>query len=132
MITKYDPTLASSVTVAGQQVLRQMIRKIMPASLAQQLMSVQPMTVQVGEIFNYTPNPKYKFSRAKWYEAISAADMSSPWPFVKYSREQYSWCIEQFGPSPLHPDAWCRWYMIDDHYRFRDEKDYVLFILRWK
>ena len=136
MITKYDPTLASSVTATGQQVLGQMIRKLMPGVIDHQIMSVQPMYSPSGRIFtmkyNYTPEPKHKFSRAKWFEAKrSLSDPGSDWPAVKYSREQYSWCVTQFGPSPLHPDAWSRWYMIYDRFRFRDERDYILFTLRW-
>ena len=69
------------------------------------------------------PEPKYKFSRAKWYEA-------------KYNEEHYNevmdWCMEQFGPHPYPVDAWSRW--IDKYegtIHFRDSKDYAWFVLRW-
>jgi hypothetical protein len=68
------------------------------------------------------PASKYRFSRAKWYEA-------------KVPREQqaaFAWCVKQFGPEPTNTDAWTRWYFnVDRTFRFRDEKDYVMFILRW-
>lgn len=66
---------------------------------------------------------KYKFSRAKWYEAEFDD---------KYYFEVDKWCEEQFGPHPKNPDAWCRW-VHRDTYRihFRDEKDYNWFMLRW-
>lgn len=68
------------------------------------------------------PAPKYKFSRAKWYEA-------------KVSRDQqaaFAWCVKQFGPEPYHPDAWSRWYFnVERTFRFRDAKDYEWFQLRW-
>jgi hypothetical protein len=68
------------------------------------------------------PAHKYKFSRAKWYEA-------------KVPRNQqaaYSWCVKQFGPEPYHPDAWSRWYFnVERTFRFRDAKDFEWFMLRW-
>lgn len=65
---------------------------------------------------------KYKFSR-KWYQA-------------EFDRQYYfevdAWCEQQFGPHPKNPDAWSRWWhKFEDTILFRDEKDYVLFMLRW-
>jgi hypothetical protein len=68
------------------------------------------------------PAPKYKFSRAKWYEAKLPRD----------GQAAFNWCVKQFGPEPTITDAWTRWYFnVDRTFRFRDEKDYVMFILRW-
>jgi hypothetical protein len=68
------------------------------------------------------PAPKYKFSRAKWYEAKLPRDQQAA----------FNWCVKQFGPEPKNTDAWTRWYFnVDRTFRFRDEKDYVMFILRW-
>jgi hypothetical protein len=68
------------------------------------------------------PAPKYKFSRAKWYEAKVPRDQQAA----------FAWCVKQFGPEPTNTDAWTRWYFnVDRTFRFRDEKDYVMFILRW-
>ena len=69
------------------------------------------------------PEPKYKFSRAYWYIA-------------EFHDRQYfeveKWCSEQFGPHPMYPDAWSRWYhKYQDRIHFRDEKDYAWFVLRW-
>lgn len=69
------------------------------------------------------PEPKYKFSRAKWYEA-------------EYNWKDYDevvdWCTKQFGPHDNQPDAWSRWWhSYADKIRFRDEKDYMFFLLRW-
>lgn len=67
--------------------------------------------------------PKYKFSRAKWH--IVDYDWKD---FVDVSE----WCVEQFGPQPLNPDAWCRWYQRGmGRIHFRDEQDAMMFILRW-
>ena len=127
MTTLHDPNLAASVTATAQKILMPMIRKLAPTLLAQDILGVQPMTGSVGEIFtrraSYTPQPKYKFSRAKWYEADHR--------FEDYE-EVIAWCTEHFGPRPRYPDAWTRWCDIHiDRIRFRDEKDYQWFILRW-
>ena len=69
------------------------------------------------------PKSKYKFSRAKWYVAEFDG---------KYYFEVEEWCAEQFGPHPRNPDAWSRWHhTYSEKIHFRDEKDYVLFMLRW-
>lgn len=66
---------------------------------------------------------KYKFSRAKWYQA-------------EFNPEDYyevdAWCEKHFGPHPKKPDAWSRWWhKFEYNILFRDEKDYVFFMLRW-
>lgn len=69
------------------------------------------------------PEPKYKFSRAKWYVA------EFNW---KDYDEVTSWCEQHFGPHPNNPDAWSRWHhRYSDMIHFRDEKDYNWFVLRW-
>jgi len=64
----------------------------------------------------------FKFSR-KWYQA-------------HFDVEQYfevdAWCEEQFGPHPRQPDAWSRWWhKFEDSILFRDQDDYMMFVLRW-
>jgi hypothetical protein len=130
MTTLYDPKLAASVTATAQQILMPMIRQLTPTVLAHDILGVQPMTGSVGEIFTmkFKINPaqypsKYKFSRAKWYEADHRYD--------DYN-DVIAWCTEHFGPRPRRPDAWSRWCDIHiDRIRFRDEKDYNWFMLRW-
>lgn len=66
---------------------------------------------------------KYKFSRANWYQA-------------EFNDKDYfevdAWCSQQFGPHPANPDAWSRWWhKFHNSILFRDEKDYILFMLRW-
>lgn len=69
------------------------------------------------------PEPKYKFSRANWYQA-------------EFNDKDYfevtAWCSQHFGKHPDRPDAWSRWWhKFETSILFRDEKDYVLFTLRW-
>ena len=71
------------------------------------------------------PAPKYKFSRAKWY----IADL---WNSDHKMKEVREWCVCQFGPQDRNPDAWSRWTNNSNSlFRFRDEKDYIWFCLRW-
>ena len=127
MTQHYDPNLAANVTAKAQKILMPLITKLSPAVLAYDILGVQPITGSVGEIFTMktlgTPRSKYKFSRARWYEADHRYD--------DYN-DVIAWCTEQFGPRPRYPDAWTRWCDIHiDRIRFRDEKDYQWFILRW-
>ena len=69
--------------------------------------------------------PKYQFSRSKWYEAVM------PWHRRAEVPEWLAWCTEQFGPGPAVRDAWTRWYCSMSVLYFRDEEDYVWFTLRW-
>ena len=67
--------------------------------------------------------PKYKFSRANWYIA------EFRW---QDQRKVFKWCEQEFGQHPYRPDAWSRWKtMPANAIAFRDEKDYVWFMLRW-
>jgi hypothetical protein len=108
-----------------------MIKKITPLEMAKYITDVQPMTATAPCFwssklrFPQKPPPKYQFSRNNWYIATFEG-----FTFI----EVHSWCIDQFGP-PGRPDAWSRWqsentlYM--DGFRFRDEKDYAWFVLKW-
>jgi hypothetical protein len=65
---------------------------------------------------------KYKFSR-RWYQA-------------EFDPKDYfavdEWCEQHFGPQAKRPDSWSRWWhKFEYSILFRDEKDYVLFMLRW-
>lgn len=65
---------------------------------------------------------KYRFSR-EWLKADFRSE--------DYS-DAHRWCEEQFGPHPVRPDAWSRWWhKFESSILFRDERDYILFTLRW-
>jgi hypothetical protein len=73
-------------------------------------------------IESWCPRNKYKFSR-NWH----TVDFS-----INKHQEILKWCKEQFGPHPVIPDAWCRWHNSRSQtIHFRDEQDYMLFLLRW-
>ena len=125
--------MKGNITVAGQHILLPMIRQVYPSIIANQILGVQPMNGAVGGVFalraNYSPQSKYKFSRAKWY--VAEINDNSLWRLSKEYNDMIEWCTEQFGPHPKYKDAWSRWWVGHGDIRFRDEKDYVLFVLKW-
>ena len=83
-------------------------------------------------MYNNNTKPKYQFRRVKWYEY----EMWEPFPEtrpVNQDRVQamLAWCIEQFGPPNDITDVWARWSQSYSTLRFRDEKDYIFFMLKW-
>jgi hypothetical protein len=113
----------------------QMIRNVTPGLIAQELCRVQPMAARPSLIFSLKfkhldPNivkfyKKYNFSRAKWY----VADLFHTGHTMNEVRD---WCTTQFGNQDKNADAWSRWTNNNNSlFRFRDEKDYVWFVLRW-
>jgi tRNA isopentenyl-2-thiomethyl-A-37 hydroxylase MiaE len=118
-----------------QHITLPMIRKVDPQLIAQQIIGVQPMDASTGELFkmkfkHLDPNivkfyKKYNFSRAKWY----IADLFNTGHNMNEVRE---WCTTQFGKKDKNADAWSRWTNNNNSlFRFRDEKDYIMFVLRW-
>lgn len=90
---------------------------IMPASVYLTFKSIN--TIKLPH------NMKYQFSRAKWHKA----DL---WNSDHRMDEVREWCVEQFGPQDHNPDAWSRWTnSMNSTFRFRDQKDYNWFVLRW-
>lgn len=75
------------------------------------------------------PESKYKFSRAKWYTAEMPG--YATWRFSDEYNQIIAWCTEHFGAHPNKHDAWSRWYVGLGYINFRDEKDYMLYQLRW-
>ena len=109
-MTLYSAVQQSAVQQTGKSTLNSLIKSLYYSNLCNEIML--PMK----------PVSKYRFSRAKWYEAKLPRDQQAA----------FAWCVKQFGPEPKNTDAWSRWYFnVDRTFRFRDEKDYHWFILRW-
>jgi hypothetical protein len=75
---------------------------------------------------------KYQIRHVKWYEY----EMWEPFPRttpVNQDRIQaiLDWCKEQFGPAKPITDVLARWSLSYSIIRFRDEKDYIFFMLKW-
>lgn len=113
---------------AIQNQMQSLIRNLKPTLLAQHIVGVQTMPFPVYQAFSRinrinSVKSKYNFSRAKWYVAT--------YNYLD-GVEIGKWCAEQFGPHPTQADAWSRWCCENNlKIRFRDEQDYVWFILRW-
>lgn len=116
MTRNYQAETASSITALA--------RRIIMTNLCKEIVSVQPMpdiTYRVPKL----PQPKYQFSRAKWHTA------DTTWILGREYNEIIAWCTDQFGPHPRRSDAWSRWWVGTGQIYFRDEKDYLMFVLRW-
>lgn len=67
--------------------------------------------------------------RAKWYKVSLDFDVVD-W------NDRLDWCKEQFGPASMAAESKFaifqpRWYQQFETIYFRDEKDYMLYTLRW-
>ena len=98
---------------------------IIDNNLCQEIV-MPPYTMTILKSRHKQPTSKYKFSRV-WYEAVL--------PFSRFDSNFVQgvllWCTEQFGPQPDHPDAWCRWHVRGVTIHFRDQQNYMLYLLRW-
>lgn len=84
--------------------------------------SIGQTEVTVSVLVKPMKKSKYNFSR-NWYVA--------EFDYKRYA-EVIAWSTAQFGPRPRASDAWTRWFSnYGDRIFFRDEQDYMLFILRW-
>lgn len=72
--------------------------------------------------------PKYKFSRAKWYTADIGM---GGWRLGREYNDIIAWCTDTFGAHPKKQDAWSRWWVGIGQIYFRDEQDLVLYKLKW-
>lgn len=75
---------------------------------------------------------KYQIRHVKWYEY----EMWEPFPETRpVNRDRVNaileWCTEQFGPANSITDVLARWSLSYSILRFRDEKDYIFFMLKW-
>lgn len=113
--------------IAARQTGKSMLTKYqyytsLDTNLCQEIMLTAQQLTKLSMMKLNHNAPKYKFSR-KWHIAN--------FKWQDYN-EVNRWCIEQFGPHPQNPDAWCRWaHYYEDQIHFRDERDYNWFILRW-
>lgn len=127
-----------------QRVMMPMIRKVMPAMLAQEIMGVQPMNP-------FLPPPEMTTGETYLYEASDYATKSDeveyywakpPQPSIQSMRfstggtlmdgaintfeEMRNWTTETFG------EIGGSWLYIDNKFCFTNEADRMLFVLRWK
>lgn len=101
------------VMSAGRQTGKSQMAEYMKMFYQMYYQEVPSLELSDGKVFDqpyYTVQPK----GIPWYE-------------------MEPWCRETFGPTPEF-GAWepnARWYMNAERFWFRDEKDRMLFVLRW-
>lgn len=123
MTRNYQAETAASIDALTLRILKnRQYGSIGSTNLCKEIFLTAPVTLTLSAFYSPTVS-KYKFSRARWYEAeydwINYVDVSI-------------WCAEQFGPHDRNPDAWSRWnHAYEGKIYFRDEKDYAWFMLRW-
>lgn len=104
----------TGVSIPNASILIPMIRNVMPALMAQQIVGVQPMQTKGVSIFDkaiggHSFNEKY-------------------WPHIKTISwnqlfEAERWCYQNFRSR--------NWRNQGLHFAFKREQDYALFLLRW-
>ena len=110
-----------NICVLGQTVTLPVIKNARPMPVAPFIGGTNLCKEIIIPMFTQLPS-KYKFSR-DWY----VAEFN-----VKDFTDVVHWCREHFGPHPRHPDAWSRWkHTYENKIHFRDEQDYMWFLLRW-
>jgi hypothetical protein len=121
-----------------RRVMMPMIRKVMPAMLAQEITGVQPMStpqqMEIGETYLNDANLYSKpGDPVEYYWAKPPAPSifnMSLFKTVKDTddlfREMRNWTTETFG------EVGGSWLYIDSKFCFTNEADRMLFVLRWK
>ena len=83
----------------------------------------------------YSPLQEIVLAEGKVYGAryYTAEPVGGNW------REMEAWCLEHFGSGGEHiwgeskaPEPAQRWYMNNRKFWFRDEKDRMIFVLKWR
>ena len=75
---------------------------------------------------------KYQIRHVKWYEYEMWEQFPRTRPVNQDGiKAMLAWCTEQFGPCNAVTDVLARWSQSYSILRFRDEKDYIFFMLKW-
>lgn len=100
-------------------------------SLAELILSVQPMTGQTGQIF--TMKPRYYTSRDITYRYLESSDQHIFNISTYGAQDQVvEWCTEMFGPPGKIDDGtkqWCYNSLLNITIFKKEEADW--FILKW-
>lgn len=96
------------------KVLIPMIRKVMPTTIAQQIVGVQPMNIEDNLFTQFFG--EHEYNKKHWpYQTKLSKDLNH------YEAER--WCWNRFKGR--------YWNSKGRQFVFKREKDYVMFILRW-
>ena len=112
------------------KVIIPLIRKVYPDMLADQLISVQPMTA-AGGVSNVVKGRQTadknhwhaEYDRFNEYPYSVTDTLRHPWTATDKDQEMDTWCATSFNGGS--------WHRTGQTYRFKNEEDRTLFILRW-
>ena len=121
------------------KILIPMIRKVMPATIAQDIVGVQPMDMgielETGETYvDEAASHATENNTVEWYWARLPLSAGAFWN-IKATQAHYkqvdAWCEETFGPrcSNEHPEF--IWDKINYRYCFKHSEDRTAFVLKW-
>ena len=117
------------------KVIIPLIRKVYPAMLADQIISIQPMSLDVNSMYPFTfkvvkgqttadkNNWHTDYDRFNEYPYSATDTLWYPWTEADKDREMDVWCAASFNGGS--------WHRTGQTYRFKNEEDRTLFILRW-
>jgi hypothetical protein len=122
-----------AVDVIGKIIIP-MIRKVTPAMIAHQILSVQPMQIASDSKTRLDLGTAYLggSKEGDWFTVM----VVKPFKFViqnelKGPDPHIDWCTNTFGESYNHLTDQCFWFMRDGRFYFRKEEDMTMFVLRW-
>ena len=111
---------------AFANVMLPMIRRVMPSVIAQDILSVQPMTVTSSRVELRCGTATLAGSQTgTWFTVY----VSMPFSFAMkpaHGIEHYQWCVDTFGPEDN-----VNWFEKDYRFYFRNEADMSMFVLKW-
>ena len=107
-----------------KSVLLPMIRKVVPALIAQEIVGVQPMMAPVAE--------PTEIGYSEPYFWVKPSGIISIWAnVVSRNASILEWCIQTYGPQEDWTVTDRRWFGSDRKFYFKNEKDRTLFLLKW-
>jgi hypothetical protein len=120
------------------KILIPVIRKNLPAMLAQDIVSVQPMglsKLETGETYvdeaaSYATDENI----VEWYWARLPMDVGAIFNMGahgKFVDEVEAWCEETFGPRMSNEQPVFIWDKINGRYCFKRAEDRTAFVLKW-
>lgn len=113
---------------AVAKIMLPMIKKVTPALMAQQILSVQPMTWPLSSLELRLGTAYLGGSKEGDWHTVYVV---KPFSFaikgeLKDSNKHLDWCKATFGD-----ESNSTWFMRDNRYYFRNEADQAIFVLRW-
>ena len=118
------------------KILIPMLRNVLPATIAQDIVGVQPMTwpgaeLETGETYvDEAASYATEANTVEWYWARLPMAAGSFWK-QEHVNEVDAWCEETFGPKMSNEHPTFNWDKINGRYCFKRSEDRTAFVLKW-